>query len=102
MKKLIIGSAICVFPVFILGIVNPVATLLNNDGKLLNTTIFFVYIGILSVCLSVILTTVLLLQKYASKIDHLDEEERSIYEQKRQLNTLISKYNDLIAGCAQK
>lgn len=102
MKKLIIASAICVFPVFLLGIVNPVVTLLNNEGKLFNTTIFFVYMGVLGICLSVIMTTVLLLQKYASKIDRLDEEEAKIYEQKKKLNTLISKYNDLIAGGVQK
>lgn len=102
MKKLIIASAICVFPVFLLGICLPLITLMSADKKNFNETVFWIYIFILAICLAVILTTVLVLQKYASKIDSLDKEEIEIYEQKKKLNTLISKYNDLIAGYVQK
>lgn len=102
MKKLIIASAVCIFPLFLLGIVNPIVTLIGNDGKIKNFNLFLVYVGICAVCLAVITTTVLLLQKYASKIDHLDEEERRIYQKERQLETLISRYNSMIAEGVHK
>lgn len=102
MKKLIYASAICVFPVFLLGIVLPLITLMSADKKNFNETVFWIYIFVLAICLAVIMTTVLLLQKYASKIDKLDEEEIKIYDEKKKLNALISKYNDLIAGCVNR
>jgi heme/copper-type cytochrome/quinol oxidase subunit 2 len=96
MKKYIIASAICIFPIILLGIVIPIVTFFDSGEHNYNETVFWIYMSIYTVCLTVISSTIFSIQKYASKINDLDNEEKKLFEKNEKLDALISKYNDLI------
>lgn len=79
-----------------LGIVNPIVTLIQDNGKILNFNIFLVYVIIMSIGLAVIGTTVMLMLGYADKIGSLEKEEQILHEKQAKLDALIINYNNLI------
>ena len=97
MKKYLIASEICIIPIMLFSVVNPSVYLINTKGGVLNETTLWVYIGILVLSLSIVMTTLFLLIPYASKIDKLDKAEIENNKEKERLSILISKYNKLIS-----
>lgn len=96
MKKYIIASIISIFPVFVLGLCLPIATVLNSKKDNYNETFFWVCALILTIGISTLLTTMLLLVRYANSIDKLDDAETLAYEKKQELDKLIRTYNSMI------
>jgi len=96
MKKYIIASIISIFPVFILGLCLPIATVLNSKKGDYNEPFFWVCALILSIGISILLATMLMLVRYANTIDKLDDAELLAYEKKQELEKLIGKYNSMI------
>jgi len=97
MKKYLIASSICIFPLFVISIAIPVVNfaILMKESRI-NETVFWWSIIILCVCLSVILTTILLMLKYGNVIDDLDRERQRLYDKDKDLSVLINKYNQLL------
>lgn len=93
MKKLIRASAICIWPIVILSIIIPIGTAVNDNGLIYDKKVFVIYLSILIVCLSIVTVTVLLLQKFANKINTLDEEMIKIVDKERELDRLIEIIN---------
>jgi len=98
MKKYIIISAFCCLPTATLGLVVPIIVLFSGKGIHFNEIVLLWYMGILLVSISIIMSTILMLQRYASKIDHLDEAEMETYKERQRLLNVITKYNQLIAN----
>ena len=96
MKKYIIASIISIFPVFILGLCLPIATVLDSKKGDYNETFFWVCALILTLGISILLTTMLMLVKYTDTIDRLDDAELLAHEKKQQLEKLIRQYNTMI------
>lgn len=97
MKKLILAAAFCTMIMFILGICLPLLFLsVLVKQSTINETFFWVSIVVLCICLSVILTTMLLVSKYANDIDDIEGLRKKLFEKDNKLNVLINKYNNLL------
>ena len=96
MKKYIIASIISIFPVFILGLCLPIATIIDSKSGIFNETFFWICAIILSIGISILLSTMLMLVRYTNVIDRIDEVEYAVYQKEQKLNRLISKYNKMI------
>jgi uncharacterized membrane protein len=98
MKKYMTASAICLFPLLVFGVVNPLLTLYTPVGVTTkNENVILIFLVILGICISVVLTTMLALRGYASRIDSLEREDIIIYKKNRKLDAQIDKYTRLIA-----
>lgn len=97
MKKYIIVSGICIFPLFVLSIVIP---LLNVDSLLktakINETWYYASLVFMFVSLSIIVATLLQLIPYANKIDRLEQAEMNVHQKELELKVLINQYKNLI------
>lgn len=51
---------------------------------------------ILVICVSIVCTTLIALQKYADRISKMEKSEDLIRDREKELDTLIKKYNSLI------
>lgn len=86
MKFLIRLSGICAFLIlFFL----PLSLILRQG-------MFTISSFILVVCVSIVCTTLIVLEKYANRIDKLEKNEDIIRDREKELDTLIKKYNNLI------
>jgi heme/copper-type cytochrome/quinol oxidase subunit 2 len=96
MKKWLIASSISIIPLFYLGIINPIFTLLGAASVKVNTNVFWIYTIILLISLSVVFTSTLFMIKYTSKIDTLEDEQSKVSQERERLATLIRHYNNLV------
>lgn len=93
MKRLLIITSISLFPIFTLGILIPIKTLIIGNIKDINENFLLICIVVYVLSLSIVLNTVLRIKRYA-----WDKAELELYKQTKKLDILISKYNNLIVN----
>lgn len=96
MKKWIIASCVCCFPLILFGIVNPILSWSDKNKVIEGNYTYLVYILIIAVCLGVVMTTIVLISRYTGKIDHLDKAEKFYMNKAEEADRLINHYNELI------
>ena len=101
MKKWLIASAICMIPIFFLGVCNPLIVVMmkskTHDLSGINAAIFLWYIGGLGLCISVVLTTTISMVRRSDIIDRLDKKEEELDKEWTRIQSIRRKYEKLIA-----
>jgi uncharacterized membrane protein YqhA len=102
LKRWIIASCICIFPLFILGVCNPIITLMiqskKHDLGSIRADLFLIYVGILAICISIITTTLVGISRYTSYIDKLDKKDKDLDEEWQRVQNIRRNYEKLIAN----
>lgn len=93
MKKYLIASMICSMLLFISVIVNVLLVLIHTNG-VVNNYYLMTFIIVEAISVSIVMTTIILLQPYSNVINDLEKAKYEAYEKNRQLNILIAKYNE--------
>lgn len=98
MKKWLIASGVCMLPITFLGLANPIGMLIaNGKNGNVNVTVFSWYVFILAICIAVVATTTLMMTRYASTIDRIEQKEKELDMRNDRLCELICHYNDMIS-----
>lgn len=88
-------SGICIIPLMLFGVVNPVVGFVC-DKDMMNPNLILAFSLILGVALSVILGTITIMLRYVPHIDKLEEKTEELRLKEEQLDKLINHYNKLI------
>lgn len=100
MKKLLILSAVMLFPFILLSLSLAIIVILKPEfmgSHEVSSRVLWLSL-ILCVCASVITMTTLNMIRYTSRIDKLDKAEEDVRLEQKRLLTLIKQYNDLISS----
>lgn len=98
MKKWIYASGFFCFILILICVVTPISNLPKGyTARQFNIMLIFSLLICISV--TVIMVTLLIISRYASKIDNLEKAEEEAWKKKENLNKLIRKYNQLICDC---
>ncbi len=95
MKTLLILSIVSMFPILILGIVLPITWLMDNPAQI-NTSFVWGCIIVLSLALTIVITTILRMFQYVSKINNLDKAEEECNNEFTELRKIRNQYEALI------
>ncbi|NTW33727.1 MAG: hypothetical protein HGB12_14090 [Bacteroidetes bacterium] len=96
MKKWLIASMVCMFPMVMFGLVIPMATLFNGKPHDFNETAILVFVVLYSCCMSIVFSTIANLVKYSKDIDSLLKARIDTENERVKLNQTIMHYNNLI------